>query len=73
MERTPSASSSLCVLTKNRQISVSGEWYANRLWMAQRRFTLIDTYTHLVREPFGAVVYTRLKTCRDTRVPQFSR
>ncbi len=30
MERTPGASSSLCVHAKNRQILVHSEWYANR-------------------------------------------
>ncbi len=29
MERTPGASSSLCVRAKNRQILVLGKWYAN--------------------------------------------
>ncbi len=75
-QRTPSAwkghptpSSFLCVRAKNWQISVCGEWYANHSQMARRKFCRpVHTYAHLVckpfarvREPFGVLVYTRLK------------
>ncbi len=71
------ASSSLCVRAKNQQISVCGEWYANHLRMAQHRFAVPFTHTRIwfanclrvVREPFGALVYTRLKLCALTKEP----
>ncbi len=47
MERTPGASSSLCVRAKNRQILVCGECYANRSRMAQRRFAVRSTNTRI--------------------------
>ncbi len=47
MERTPGASSSLCVHTKNQQILVCGEQYVNCSQMAQRRFAVLSTHTHL--------------------------
>ncbi len=70
MERTPGTSSSLCVCAKNRQILVCGEWYANRLQMAQHRFAVPSTHMHIwfenrlrvVPEPFGTLVFTRLNT-----------
>ncbi len=68
MERTPGASSSLCVHTKNQQISVRGKQYANRLWMVLRRFAVPSIHTRIwfanrlraVRKPFSVLVYTRL-------------
>ncbi len=47
MERTPGACSSLRVHAKNGQILVRGEWYANRLRMAQRRFAVPSTHTSI--------------------------
>ncbi len=41
------ASSSLCVRAKNQQILVHGEWYANRLQTAQRRFAVPSTHTRI--------------------------
>ncbi len=69
MEKTPGASNSLCDGAKNRQISVPSEWYANRLWTVLRRFAVPSTHTRIwftnrsgaVHEPFGTLVYTRLK------------
>ncbi len=46
-QRTPSASSSLCVRTKKWQILVRGEQYASRLRMPQRRFEVPSTHTHI--------------------------
>ncbi len=57
MERTTKASSSLCVRTKNCQILVRGERYANHSQMAQRRFA---NRWRAVSEPFGTLVYTML-------------
>ncbi len=47
MERTPGTSSSLCVRTKNWQISDHGEWYANCSWTAQCRFAVLSTHTRI--------------------------
>ncbi len=55
------ASSSLCVRTKNRQISVRGEWFADGA--AQVR-SPIHTYAHLVCEPFAS----DLRNIRRARV-----
>ncbi len=44
-QRTPSASSSLCVSTKNQQILIFGEWYANCSQMAQCRFAVPSIHT----------------------------
>ncbi len=55
------AFSSLCVRTKNRQILVRGEQYANRSQTAQHRFTVSYTHTPIwfaVCKPFGALLYT---------------
>ncbi len=46
-QRTPGASSSLCVRPKTRQILVRGKWYANRLQTTQHRFALQSTHTHI--------------------------
>ncbi len=69
MERTPGASSSLCICEKNRQILVHGKQYANCSQMALHRFAVPSTYTRIwfanrsrvVWEPFGTLVYTRFK------------
>ncbi len=66
MERTPGASSSLCVRAKKQQILVHREWYANHSQKAQCRFAIL-TYVQLVHKPFGALVYTRLNTIRKHR------
>ncbi len=72
MERTPGASNSLCVCTKNRQISVRCEWHVNHSRMVHR-FAVWSTHLHVwfmnrslaVCEPFDTLVYTRLKA--DTK------
>ncbi len=72
MEGTPNASSSLYVRVKNRQILVHGEQYAKRPRMAQCRFAVPSTHTRIwfgnrsrvVCEPFGTLVYMRLKGIR---------
>ncbi len=69
MERTTSASSSLCVRAKNQQISVHRDWCANHSRTEQHRFAVPSTHTRIwfvnhsqvICEPFGALVYTRLK------------
>ncbi len=49
-QRTPGASSSLCVSVKNWQILVCGERYANvRRWQIR---SSVHTYVHLVRKRF---------------------
>ncbi len=68
MERTTDASSSLCVCGKNQHILVRGEWHANHSQMAQHRFVVHSTQTHIwfvnrlraVCEPFDTLVYMRL-------------
>ncbi len=47
MERTPGASSSLCVRAKNRQILVRGERYGNRSHMAQCTFAVPSTHMRI--------------------------
>ncbi len=46
-QRTPGASSSLCVCAKNWQISVRGEWYANCFRTALHRFAVPSTHTRI--------------------------
>ncbi len=68
MERTPGASSSVCVHAKNLQILVHGELYANLSWTARNRFAVPPTHTRIwftnrlqaVCEPFDVLVYMRL-------------
>ncbi len=67
-QRTPGASNSLCVRSKNRQILVHSERYANCSRMVQHRFTVSSTHTRIwftnrsraVSEPFDALVCMRL-------------
>ncbi len=65
MERTPGASSSLCVCAKNRHILVHGEWYVNRSRMGQHRFAIPSTHTriwfanHSAHSCIRGFIYTR--------------
>ncbi len=61
MERTPGASSSLCVHAKNCQILVRGKPFGDG---AARVRSPVHTYAHLVHKPF----MSGLQTIRCIRV-----